>query len=183
MRIVNIYRPPPSATNGLTVALFLNEFSLFLEQLVITYAPLVIVGDFNFHVNDPGDTTARRFLDLLDSFGLCQNVCRATHISGHTLDLVISNSNVEHEILNGISITNPVLSDHHAVCFNLSLTRPKFERRLIASRKIKSIDFDLFTKELQESSLLQNRPSDDLPELVGLYNSVLRSLLDNHAPL
>ena len=101
----------------------------------------------------------------------------------HTLDLVISNSNVEHEILNGISITNPVLSDHYAVCFNLSLTRPKFERRLIASRKIKSIDFDLFTKELQESSLLQNRPSDDLPDLVGLYNSVLRSLLDNHAPL
>ena len=143
----------------------------------------MIVGDFNFHVNDPGDTTAGRFLDLLDSFGLCQNVCRATHISGHTLDLVISNSNVEHEILNGISITNPVLSDHYAVCFNLSLTRPKFERRLIASRKIKSIDFDLFTKELQESSLLQNRPSDDLPDLVGLYNSVLRSLLDNHAPL
>ena len=62
------------------------------------------MGDLNFHVNDLEDTTAKRFLDLLDSFGLRQNVCGATHISGHTLDLVISNSSDEHEILNGISL-------------------------------------------------------------------------------
>ena len=40
-----------------------------------------------------------------------------------------------------------------------------------------------FLKELRESSLPRNCPSDDLPELVTLYNSVLRSLLANHAPI
>ena len=135
-------------------------------------------------MNDLEDTTAERFLDLLDSFGLRQNVCGATHISGHKLDLLISNSSDEYEILNGISITNPVLSDHYAVqCFNLKLTKPKFERRLIASRKVKSMDSNAFLKELRESSLLWNCPSDDLPELATLYNSVLRSLLDSHAPI
>ena len=32
VRIVNIYRPPPTATNGLTVALFLNELSATLSS-------------------------------------------------------------------------------------------------------------------------------------------------------
>ena len=45
------------------------------------------------------------------------------------------------------------------------------------------MDSNAFLKELQESSLLRNCPSDDLPELATLYNSVLRSLLDSHAPI
>ena len=57
-----MYRPPPSATNNLSVTLFLTEFFQFLEQLVITTTSLVIVGDLNFHVNDLQDTTAKRFL-------------------------------------------------------------------------------------------------------------------------
>ena len=46
LRIVNIYQPPPSATNNLSVTLYLTEFSQFLEQLVITTTPLVIKGWF-----------------------------------------------------------------------------------------------------------------------------------------
>jgi hypothetical protein len=55
--------------------------------------PLLIVGDFNIHVDIPRDPNAIRFLDLLSSMGLDQHVDKSdmpTHTSGHILDLIIT---------------------------------------------------------------------------------------------
>ena len=84
LRFVVVYRPPPSARNGLTVNLFLEEFSRFLELLVTTPGPLVILGDMNFHVDTPNHAAASRFLDLLETFDLQQHINVATHRNGHT---------------------------------------------------------------------------------------------------
>ena len=51
IRIVIVYSPPPSNTNGFTPAMFLDEFFTFLEQYVTIPGSLLIVGDFNFHVD------------------------------------------------------------------------------------------------------------------------------------
>ena len=51
LRIVIVYRPPPSTTNGLTTTIFFDEFSTFLEQYVTIPGSLLMVGDFNFHVD------------------------------------------------------------------------------------------------------------------------------------
>lgn len=52
--------------------------------------PLMIIGDFNIHVDDPNDVYAVEFLDLLESMRLMQHVDVPTHEQGHTLDLVIT---------------------------------------------------------------------------------------------
>ena len=45
--------PPPSKANKLTVSMFFEEFSQFIEDLMEDYNhPLVIAGDFSFHVDD-----------------------------------------------------------------------------------------------------------------------------------
>lgn len=49
-----------------------------------------MAGDFNIHVNVQSDNDAVRFLDLLSSIGLQQYVDFPTHISGNTLDLLIT---------------------------------------------------------------------------------------------
>ena len=54
---------------------------------------LIIVGDFNIHI-DAKVTESSHLLSLLDSFGLTQHVSGSTHIKGHTLDVSIQfNSN------------------------------------------------------------------------------------------
>ena len=68
LRLVNIYRPPPSTANGLSVALFLEEFSRYLEHLNLAPGLLLMSGDFNFHVDRPNDSNSRRFMSILDSF-------------------------------------------------------------------------------------------------------------------
>lgn len=67
VRILLVYRPP-----GLSTSLFLEEFSKLLEYITadLRQKQLLIVGDFNVHVDNPNDTTARQFLDILDYFNL-----------------------------------------------------------------------------------------------------------------
>ena len=51
---------------------------------------LLIVGDFNYHVEDTSDSEACRFNNVIDSFRLTQHVADSTHRSGHTLYLMLS---------------------------------------------------------------------------------------------
>ena len=67
-RIVTIYRPPPSNANRLSSALFFEEFSTLAEQLAVAPGNLLIVGDFNFHVDNPGNTDAIKFTSILESY-------------------------------------------------------------------------------------------------------------------
>lgn len=71
---------------------FLNEFSRYMESIVLSKEHLLLVGDFNFHVDVASDVDARKFLDLIDSLGLKQHVDIPTHIHLHTLDLVITHT-------------------------------------------------------------------------------------------
>ena len=82
--VVVVYRP---GSRRVTSAFF-DDFSDLLERLATYSAPLMIVGDFNIHVDDATDTDAGTLLDILVSHGLLQNVNSATHRHGHTLDLL-----------------------------------------------------------------------------------------------
>ena len=90
LRIVIIYRPPSSPVHPVSISTFFVEFSDYLESVVMSNEPLVLLGDFNIHVDVPTDMDAIQFRDLLDSMGLQQHVKRPTHIHGHTLDLLIN---------------------------------------------------------------------------------------------
>ena len=84
LRLVAIHIPP---TCKWTFSDFISEFSLDLENLVYANGRLIIVGDFNIHVDD---RDAEKFLDLLYSLGLTQNVTYPTHDKGHVHDLIIT---------------------------------------------------------------------------------------------
>ena len=55
--------------------------------------PLILPGDFNFHMDVASDVDAQVFSNLLTSMGLKQHVTVQTHISRHTLDLLITREN------------------------------------------------------------------------------------------
>jgi exonuclease III len=90
MRLVTVYRPPYSDTHPVTVGTFFAEFSTYLESIVLSTQPLMIIGDINIHVDNRKDSDAAAFLDLLESINFEQHVNKATHECGHTLDLVIT---------------------------------------------------------------------------------------------
>ena len=78
LRVIVIYRPPPSTTNGLYHELFFNEFASFLEQINSNPGWVLIVGDFHFQVDANHNSNTIKFLDLINIFCLKQHVSVTT---------------------------------------------------------------------------------------------------------
>ena len=180
LRVVVIYRIPYSAAHPVSTSVFLNEFPAYLESVVMSPEPLLITGDFNIHVNVPGDSDATRFQELLSSMGLKQQVEKPTHISGHMLDLFITRCS--DSLLSAKPIADFLFYDHITVLCDLELGKPPPKVKQVSSRKIKEIDREKLQADLLSSELYQNTP-DTLDELVNSYKTTLAQALDRHAPL
>ena len=68
----------------------MREFQAFAAELLLSPGELLDVDDFNLYVDDVADSSARQFLDVLDTLELRQHVTETTHKRGHTLDPVIT---------------------------------------------------------------------------------------------
>ncbi len=51
---------------------------------------VLIVGDFNIHVDNEEDALRSAFTDILNSIGVRQHRSGNTHCRNHTLDLILS---------------------------------------------------------------------------------------------
>ena len=68
MRIVVVYRPPPSAKNRLTTTLFFDEWDRFIDQHTIQPGPLmIIIGYLNIHIDNISHSDARRLLNYVNA--------------------------------------------------------------------------------------------------------------------
>src|SRR5579872_6197419 len=79
--ILTIYRPPSSST-----ASFISDFSTLLEDLIATPSELILLDDFNFHVDLPLSPIVSPFINLLNTFDLTQHINFPTHSHLHTPD-------------------------------------------------------------------------------------------------
>ena len=180
IRIVTIYRPPPSKANQLNRALFFEEFCTLAEQLVVSPGNLLLVGDFNYHVDNISNPDTVKFNKILESFSLVQHVNGPTHKKGHTLDLIITRA--VDELVTSVEIRDPMLSDHSAIHCKLRLKKPPLERMETSYRKLRSVNMDSFNDDLKQSDLLTTN-TFDLTGLIEKYENTLTETLQRHAPL
>ncbi|XP_069043695.1 uncharacterized protein [Lepisosteus oculatus] len=169
--IATVYRPPKPS------GVFLGEFADFLSFLSLKFKRILILGDFNIHIDSTSSSLAKDFLSLLGCFDLTQFVCTPTHNKGHTLDLIIANDSF-------VSHCSPLdLSDHLAILFNLELpvsnTSPS---RSVNFRNWRSIDHPRFANSVL-SSLSCFSSSDPLEDKIQLLDNAFLSTLDTFAPL
>ncbi|XP_046638649.1 uncharacterized protein LOC124316751 [Daphnia pulicaria] len=180
LRLLVVYRPPRCSESD-----FLRDFSCVLEILLVTRDDVLIVGDFNLHVDDEHDQYGRSFMSLIDSCGLQQHVVGPTHERSathkrHTLDLVLSRQ--RNHLVSKVCVGPRVISDHHPVLCVLDLHPPRWLTKKLLTRSLKSIDWDKFATAIANLPLL-SAPSDNLDGLVEQYNNGLRAVLDLHAPV
>lgn len=180
LRVVIVYRPTYCAEHPLTTSVFFHEFSVYLESLVVCNELLLICDDFNIHMDVPSDADTIRLKDLLNSMGLGQHVKRPTHIHGHILDLIITRQT--DDVVNGEPFPERYFSDHAALICKLSVVKPLQTMKHAEYRKLKSIDITKLKEDIRNSQLYQN-PPNDFNMLLDCYNTTLRSLLDDYAPV
>lgn len=92
---------------------FLTSLPNYCLLYALIFDCVVLVGDFNIHVDNLKYGNAKEFLNILNNFGLSQHVTHSTHNKGHILDLIISKGLNISEVL----VTDIALSDHYYVLF------------------------------------------------------------------
>ncbi len=171
MTILLIYRPPKLNS------VFISEIHDLLTTLCSTTGNILILGDFNIHIDTPSCNFAVEFLQLLDCLDLQQHIDVPTHSRGHTLDLVISNFAPICNLL----VYDLGVSDHKVISMELPLPCSLIKvKRQMCFRNLKKINLVSLAIDLQQ---LSSADFSSVTESVDFYNRSLSSLLDIHAPV
>ena len=178
IRLCVVYRPGPGTVNAQPPSIFFNEFYEYIDELATTTGKLLVVGDFNFHMDKCNNET-ENFKSLIHCLNLEQHVSGPTHKKGHTLDLVLTRS--DELFISDLYVQAPIISDHSGISFSLPMEKSLPEKQTRTYRCLKDIDVDAFEKDILQSSL-HTSPAEDVNDLVNQYNTVLTELLDKHAP-
>ena len=121
---VCIYRPPYSPKNRKTIPMFITEFADTCSSILAKYGDkrMVIVGDFNIHMDEIQSSDTKSFNELLDTFEWKQHVEDPTHNSGHIIDLCITPINTELQLSK--PSTGYLISDHAFIDFLVKIPKP-----------------------------------------------------------
>ena len=182
-RVVVVYRPP--IVGNIQYEEFAREWSLYLERFIEVQEEVLIVGDFNIHV-DTVNSLSDSFTNILDANGLKQHVDQPTHRKGHTLDLVITRDT------SGLLRSPPVISisgvgdltgasscDHYAVWCYLNIARPKTISKTVTYRSLRKIPIHDYRADILR---VVECNSETAGALVEQYNGKLQALTDIYAP-
>lgn len=174
LNVLNIYRPPG------TCNIFFEELQDTLSHMVSLPHDLLIMGDFNLHVNVPSKQTTD-FQEILSSFDLHQHVDFPTHIYGHSLDLLISPN---YGACRPTSVVaSDRISDHFTIIAEMKIpVTTHTHQKTIQYRNIKGVDVDAFKDDILNSDLLVT-PRRNASDLAKQYWDTLATIFHRHAPL
>ncbi|WP_141663724.1 hypothetical protein, partial [Candidatus Ichthyocystis sparus] len=143
---------------------------------------ILIIGDFNIHLNKPSDPLGKAFLRLLDISNFIQLVHEPTHSSGNTLDLIISHG-LDVSALNVASVSSAV-SDHFLITFEASLACPYVnDTNVVTSRRISPAITATLSDKVPGVLAPFATVTKPVESLTNEVNSALVSLLDSVAPV
>ncbi|ELU09429.1 hypothetical protein CAPTEDRAFT_201324, partial [Capitella teleta] len=152
LRICVVYQP-------YRTALFMEKFSSYLAGLARSPGHLLVLGDFNLHVDDPLDKCAQDFLTSMSSLSLEQHVITLTHRNGHTLDLVLT------PLGNPLDLTwkskDCGFPDHYALFIQVATSKPPLPRKCITYRKTRSIRLESLREAVASSPLTNAQHGTD----------------------
>jgi len=162
--VIVIYRPGSQTVTQL----FFTDFSDLLERLAVYSAQLMILGDFNIHVDDVTDSSASKLSDILANHSLLQHVKSPTHSDGHIL--ITRN---DHPVVM-LPTDPPLLSDHAFVVADCVCPPPPDVSsgcRLV--RNWRSFDIDAFAADLQTSDLVSPPLDVDAAFVLRFYAAIV----------
>ena len=69
-----VYRPPYSQANSVTTNVFFDKFESHLDSLIVKSGKLMLIGDFNIHMDNLTNNDCKKFNDILNTYGLINNI-------------------------------------------------------------------------------------------------------------
>ena len=142
---------------------------------------IILTSDFNIHMDNTSNIYANQFKDLLSAHGLIQHITAPTHRYGHCLDLMITRENTS-PLISNITV-HPGLSDHYAIITDMNLKKPKMPTISVSTRHWKNVNIQDLYFDIESQLENVNLEDGELHSCVNLFESTVRNILDDHAPL
>ena len=155
LNVLGVYRPMDGS-----IPQFLDIFTKLLVDILTSNINLVVLGDFNIHVNDINYPNANIFLDTMTALGLKQHVEGPTHKSGNCLDLIFTEEMSRAKAI-GCS-QSMLLSDHNSIQCVLDIPKENCACKEITNRKLKDVDISQLVKDTS----LEEIKTEKLDEMV-----------------
>ena len=186
--LVSISRTSASPLNFVVIyrfcelapSLFNSEFYTFLDSIYVDFKNLIILGDFNLHVNDTHNQSILQFNDTLSTFGLSQLVESPTHTLGNTLDLVVVNTT---EVkIKDLTIDFNNKSDHAYVFFNISSMFSTTTTKSITVNNYKNVDLQRFKSDLSSKvdNYVSNVDTTIFADALNEFNNLCETCVNDH---
>ncbi|XP_061896832.1 uncharacterized protein LOC133645918 [Entelurus aequoreus] len=172
-----IYRPPGPYSD------FISEFSEFVADLVTHADNIIIMGDFNIHMNTPSDPQCVALQTIIDSCGITQIIHEPTHRNGNTIDLVLVRGVTTSKVM--ILQYTKVMSDHYLIKFEvLTLCQQANNNNNCYSGRNINAATTMTLADLLPS-VMAPFPNyvGSIDNLTNNFDDALREIIDSIAPL
>ena len=161
------------------VSCFVDDFMDNYSQALTLGKPLLITGDLNCNLLEPGCSEAVALLDFCKSVNLTQLInepTRVTETSSTLLDVIIT-SNVN--LVESFGVLPCHISDHYLVHVTLKLKILKPPPRFVKMRSFRHYDGQQFVADLVRIPWDEVALVDDVSEMLDNFNNKFNALISN----
>ena len=169
----------------LTYNEWLGRFEVLVNKVIsISDIPLLITGDININVLNTNRPDVIKYLNILSQFNLHQIIntpTRSTDVTQTLIDHIIV-SDTELVKHSGV-LPCPSISDRDGPYALLNIRSPRYEPRFKIIRDEKNFDRSHFIKDVANLPFSIIYGIDDPEEKLEIFNEMLLSVINTHAPL
>lgn len=155
----------------------MEEFGSLFKGLLTSQDELIICGDFNYWLDDPGSKPfSSEFIELFDTTNIFNHVSEPTHVHVHILDFLLTPQGANY--LSGLE-TVPIdiaISDHALVLFDVAIVKLTSYAKTIEFRSYHDIDHDRVAQEIENSLIVDRETLQTGCELIASYNGFFHNL-------
>ena len=154
------------------VSCLVDDFMDNYSQALILGKPLMITGDLNCNLLEPGCPEAVALLDFCKSVNLTQLIkepTRVTETSSTLLDVIITPTNTN--LVESSGVLPCHISDHYLVYATLKLKISKLPPRYVKMRSFRHYDGQQFVADLEQIPWDEIASVDDASEMLDHFNN------------
>ena len=161
--------------------IWLEKFEHVLSQISITWdGPIYVTGDFNIDLRKNNES-CQRYKQILNNFNLTQHITAATRKRRSLIDHI--SSNLPGRVLHQNVMYTDEISDHDLAYIITNIKKQRFEPRYKLIRNQKNLNINNYINDFSQLPLNLVYSFDDPNEQIEIFNDIVTSCMDSHAPV